>query len=174
MEQPIADPKRTTVTQLVVFWTLPNHPFNCCLYKSSFSKAPSFVLRSSRVEISPFIKLEWVMQSLTSTSHLPRSSAKSAWELGHLHFGTGHTWSQCTTPAGLLLLLSTRRRFMRPQFGFAEGASSVRWRYTKNKTQTLRSLADSVTLFLSISNLPRSLGGKPATVAWKSALQATT
>lgn len=70
------------------------------------------------MEISPFIKLEWVMQSLTSAPHLPGSSAKSAWELGHLHFGTA-------TSAGLLLLPSTHRSVMRPQFAFAEGASSV-------------------------------------------------
>lgn len=136
------------MTQPVVFWTPSKPPCNCCSGKSSFSRAPSFVLRSSRVEISPFIKLGWVMQSLSSASHLPRSSAKSVWELGHLHFGTGYTWSQCTTPAVLLLPLSTHRRFVRPQFGFAERAYSVRWRH-QNKAQTLRSLADWLYSFLS-------------------------
>lgn len=127
----IADPEGTTVAQLMVHWTPSNPPCNSCLSKICFSEAPGFVLRSSRVEIYAFINLEWVMQSLTSTSHLPRSSAKSAWELGHLHFGTAHTCSLCTAPAALLLLLSMHRSFRTPQFGFAGGASSVRWRYPK-------------------------------------------
>lgn len=77
-------------------WTSPHHPCDSRLCKSTaFQKAPCFDLRSSRMGISPFVKLEWVTQSLTSTPHLPGSSAKSAWELGHLHFGTEHTWSWC-------------------------------------------------------------------------------
>lgn len=131
------------MTQLVVFWTPSSRPCNSCLCKICFSEAPSFVLRSPRMEIYPFIKLEWVMQSLTSTSHFPRSSAKPSWELGQLHFGTGYTWSQHTAPTGLLCSCLCTGGLWDHSLVLQKG--HLLWgEDIQNKTPTWRSSADSV------------------------------
>lgn len=160
-------------TNQLVFFTaefpsnIPGTPPVCA---TAFQTAP----RNSRMEkTSPFTKLLWVMQSLTSTSHLPRSSAKSAWELGHLHSGTEQTPEASEISAGLLLLPSTHSSVMRLQLAFADREPSVWWAHGKQSTnlRDSNSLDDFIPSFNWYS-CPRQLGGEPVVAAWKSALQA--